>query len=69
VPDFSDAKQLELMWASDPRWAGVRRPYSGEDVVRLRGSVPIDYTIARLGAEKLWKLLSENEPTSRRSAR
>ena len=61
MPDFSDAKQLELMWASDPRWAGVRRPYSGEDVVRLRGSVHIDYTIARLGAEKLWKHLS-NEP-------
>jgi isocitrate lyase len=61
VPDFSDAKQLELMWASDPRWAGVRRPYSGADVVRLRGSIHIDYTLARLGAEKLWKHLS-NEP-------
>jgi len=61
VPDFSDAKQLELMWESDPRWAGVKRPYTGADVVRLRGSVNIDYTIARLGAEKLWKLLS-SEP-------
>ena len=61
MPDFSDAKQLELMWESDPRWAGVKRPYTGADVVRLRGSVNIDYTIARLGAEKLWKLLS-SEP-------
>jgi isocitrate lyase len=61
VPDFSDAKQLELMWESDPRWAGIKRPYSGSDVVRLRGSVNIDYTIARLGAAKLWKLLS-SEP-------
>lgn len=61
MPDFSDAKQLELMWDSDPRWAGIKRPYSGADVVRLRGSVHIDYTLARVGAERLWKLLS-NEP-------
>jgi len=61
VSDFSDAKQLELMWESDPRWSGIKRPYSGADVVRLRGSVHIDYTLARLGAERLWKLLS-NEP-------
>jgi isocitrate lyase len=58
VPDFSDAKQLALMWESDPRWAGIKRPYSGEDVVRLRGSVQIDYTLARRGAERLWKSLS-----------
>jgi isocitrate lyase len=59
VPDFSDAKQLELMWATDPRWAGIKRPYGGADVVRLRGSIHIDYTLARLGAERLWKLLSQ----------
>jgi isocitrate lyase len=58
VSDFSDASQLELMWSSDPRWSGVKRPYRGEDVVRLRGSVNIDHTLARLGAERLWKLLS-----------
>jgi isocitrate lyase len=58
VPDFSDAKQLDLMWSSDPRWAGITRPYSGADVVRLRGSVHIDYTLARRGAERLWKSLS-----------
>ena len=58
---FDDAKRLELMWESDPRWAGIKRPYSGADVVRLRGSVPIDYTLARLGAERLWKLL-QDEP-------
>jgi isocitrate lyase len=61
VAEFSDAKQLELMWESDPRWAGIKRPYSGADVVRLRGSVQIDYTLARLGAERLWKSLS-SEP-------
>ena len=58
---FDDAKQLELMWATDKRWSGITRPYSGADVVRLRGSVPIDYTLARLGAERLWKLL-QDEP-------
>ena len=59
MPELSNAKQLELMWETDPRWAGIRRPYSGADVVRLRGSLPIDYTLARVGAERLWKLLSE----------
>ena len=57
VAGFSDAKQLELMWESDARWSGVERSYGGDDVVRLRGSVNIDYTLARLGAERLWKLL------------
>ena len=44
---------------TDPRWAGITRPYNGADVVRLRGSVPIDYTLAQLGAERLWKLLRD----------
>ncbi len=61
MQNFSDAKQLELMWESDPRWAGIQRPYSGEDVVRLRGSVNIEYTLATRGADLLWKHLS-NEP-------
>jgi len=59
VAVFSDQSQLELMWSSDPRWAGIKRPYSGADVVRLRGSVNIDYTLARLGAERLWKSLAD----------
>ena len=57
MAEFSDAAQLELMWQTDPRWAGIKRPYSGADVVRLRGSVHIDYTLARLGAERLYKTL------------
>ena len=61
MPDFNDAKQLELMWESDPRWDGVKRPYAGADIVRLRGSVAIDHTLARLGAERLWKMFS-SEP-------
>ncbi len=58
MAEFSDAAQLELMWQTDPRWAGIKRPYSGADVVRLRGSVHIEYTLARLGAERLFKTLS-----------
>ena len=61
MAEFSDAAQLELMWQTDPRWAGIKRPYSGADVVRLRGSVHIDYTLARLGAERLWKSLSSEK--------
>ena len=57
VAEFSDAAQLELMWQTDPRWAGIKRPYSGADVVRLRGSVHIEYTLARRGAERLFKTL------------
>lgn len=50
-------KQLEKMWAEDPRWAGITRPYTANDVVRLRGTIPIEYSIARLGAQRLWGLL------------
>ena len=46
-------------WAENPRWRGVKRGYSAEDVVRLRGSVQIEHTLAKLGAEKLWKLVNE----------
>jgi isocitrate lyase len=58
-------KQVELLlkdWATNPRWEGVSRPYSAEEVVKLRGSVMVEHTLARLGAEKLWKLLQSNEP-------
>ncbi len=48
-------KALEKDWAENPRWKGVKRNYSAEDVVRLRGSVQPEFTLARLGAEKLWK--------------
>ena len=52
-------RELEQEWRSDPRWKGIRRGYGAADVVRLRGSVQIEYTLARRGAEKLWKLLNE----------
>src|SRR5258708_34558211 len=52
------AAMLQQEWAADPRWAGVERTYSAEDVVRLRGSVQEEHTLARLGAERLWAQLN-----------
>jgi isocitrate lyase len=53
------AEQLRQDWETNPRWKGVERPYKPEDVVRLRGSVHIEHSLARLGAEKLWKYVHE----------
>jgi isocitrate lyase len=44
-------------WSSNPRWAGIARSYSYADVLRLRGTIQIEYTLARLGAERLWNLM------------
>ncbi|TES46991.1 isocitrate lyase [Halalkalibacterium halodurans] len=55
------AEKLEMSWSNDVRWQGVERPYSGEEVVKLRGSLKIEYTLAKTGAEKLWKLLHEED--------
>jgi isocitrate lyase len=55
------AFELEQSWKVDDRWTDVVRPYAAEDVVRLRGAVKIEYTLARLGAERLWRLL-RSEP-------
>ncbi|MFO1226024.1 isocitrate lyase [Roseateles sp.] len=52
---------LERDWATNPRWKGIQRGYSAADVVRLRGSLPIEHTLAKRGAEKLWGLVN-NEP-------
>ena len=54
-----EAARLKKDWAENPRWKGIRRPYGAEDVVRLRGSVQVEHTLARRGAEKLWRLVSE----------
>jgi isocitrate lyase len=56
-----NAAKLETQWRNDPRWAGITRPYGSADVERLRGSVHIEHTLARLGAERLWSLL-HSEP-------
>jgi len=50
---------LEKDWAENPRWKGVTRDYSAADVVRLRGSVQPEHTFAKMGAEKLWKLVTQ----------
>jgi isocitrate lyase len=50
---------IEKDWAENPRWRGVKRPYGANDVLRLRGSLTIEHTLARRGAEKLWRLLHE----------
>jgi isocitrate lyase len=56
-----EAAQLEREWSTDPRWTGVERTYSAEDVVRLRGSFRVEHSVARAGAERLWKLVNETE--------
>jgi isocitrate lyase len=53
------AAALRKTWESEPRWRGISRPYTADDVVRLRGTVVVEHTLARLGAEKLWKYLHE----------
>jgi isocitrate lyase len=53
------SKAIEKEWTENPRWKGVKRGYGAADVERLRGSVNIEYTLAKLGAEKLWKLCHE----------
>ena len=57
----SEIKKLEQDWSENPRWKGVKRDYTAADVVRLRGSVQIEHTLARRGAEKLWKLVNEED--------
>src|SRR5947209_14677450 len=52
------AEKIAQEWES-PRWEGNTRPYTAEDVARLRGSVKIEYTLARMGAERLWQLMHE----------
>jgi len=55
----AQAAALHQQWATDPRWSGIERTYSAADVIRLRGSVPEEHTLARIGAERLWSLLHE----------
>ncbi len=54
-------QNLEADWKTNPRWVGIKRPYGAQDVDRLRGSVHVEHTLARLGAERLWNLL-RSEP-------
>ncbi len=53
------ADELRRHWSDSPRWRGVQRGYQAEDVVRLRGTIPVEHTIARLTSEKLWRYVNE----------
>ena len=55
------AEQIQHEWNTDPRWAGITRNYTAADVVRLRGTIPVEHSIARIGAEKLWRYLHEKD--------
>src|SRR5512142_2463661 len=56
------ARELEDQWSTDSRWSGIERTYTAEDVVRLRGTVVEEHTLAKLGAERLWELLRREQP-------
>jgi isocitrate lyase len=56
------ARQLEDQWSGDSRWSGIERTYTAEDVVRLRGTVSEEHTLAKLGAGRLWQLIQADEP-------
>ncbi|TCJ03242.1 isocitrate lyase [Cytobacillus praedii] len=60
---MTDARvqQLQESWEMDKRWSGIERPYTAEEVIKLRGSIDIEYTLARRGAEKLWNLVNKED--------
>src|SRR5258706_3557760 len=55
-------------WATNPRWSAITRPYSYADVLRLRGTIQIEYTLARLGAERFWNLMHTDAYVARLGA-
>ncbi|CAM2065524.1 isocitrate lyase [Sulfidibacter corallicola] len=62
MKSFKDqAEEMKKDWADESRWHGVTRPYSVEDVLKLRGSIRIEHTLAKRGAEKLWRLMKEED--------
>ena len=56
---MSKHSDLQNDWETDPRWSGIRRDYSPQDVERLRGNVRVEYSLARQGSEKLWRMMAE----------
>ncbi|MEK7691198.1 MAG: isocitrate lyase, partial [Bdellovibrionota bacterium] len=54
------AEELKHRWATDPRWNGIKRPYSADEVIKLRPSVQIDYTLAEMGSQRLWELMQKD---------
>src|SRR5437660_11533406 len=59
LKEVRDPKRLEREWENDSRWNGIVRDYTADDVERLRGSIDIKYTLAEMGADRLWRLLNE----------
>src|SRR4029450_4712088 len=67
------SRELEITrikkdWSENPRWNGVKRGYTAEDVFRLRGSLQVEHTLARRGSEKLWSLMQTKRCVDRRGA-
>src|SRR5471032_3269840 len=62
--NFLTQQQLEQDWATNPRWKGIKRGYTAADVVRLRGTLHVEHTLARRGAEKLWAHVQKPEFTN-----
>ncbi|MCP4419790.1 MAG: isocitrate lyase [Chloroflexi bacterium] len=56
-----DVSQMENSWKFDKRWQGIERPYSSHDVCRLRGTIQVEHTLARMGAERLWRLMHKED--------
>jgi len=56
------AAEIQQSWATDPRWRGIERPYTADDVARLRGRIHVEHTLARAGAERLWHLMNTASP-------
>ena len=59
--DVNNIIEMEKDWLENSRWKGVERPYDAAEVMRLRGSITIEHTLARMGAEKLWRLMNEDD--------
>ena len=59
LPD--EIEEVEQAWREDPRWKGIVRPYSAEEMLKLRGTLTIDYTFATIGAKRLWQLITTKD--------
>jgi len=60
MPKQNQVNNINQEWTYNPRWQGVERPYGAEEVRKLQGSLQVEHTLARVGAERLWKLMQEN---------
>lgn len=62
TPTDIKAAQLEAEWKNNPRWNGVERNYGAKDVLKLRTSIKIEHSLAKRGADRLWRMLTKDEP-------